>query len=151
MALLFWVGCDCEKAIFQRSRLWERYLNRNRKGGGAESSSAPPPVILILFEEFVFQLLYPLPICIDRVDGKIQYFMDFLHAIACFLQKLDFSQLFLMLCKKVNEFLVINVIHSDSTCCVFSGRLPAAVLLQVFDIGYLFRRSGIRRKMLCGR
>lgn len=135
--MLFWAGCDCGKAIFQWSRLWERYLNRNRKGGGAESSSAPPPVILILFEEFVFQHLYPLPIGIDRVDGKIQYFMDFLHAIACVLQKLDFSQLFLMLRKNVNELIVIDVIHSDSTCCVFSGRLPVAVLLQVFNIGRL--------------
>lgn len=56
-------------------------MSRNRKDDGAESSSAPPPMILIFFEEFVFQLLYPLSICIDRVGGKIQYFMNFLHTI----------------------------------------------------------------------
>ena len=37
VALLFWVGCDCEKAIFRKWRLWERYLNRNRKEGSADA------------------------------------------------------------------------------------------------------------------
>ncbi|MGN8649942.1 hypothetical protein ACTNEM_08005 [Eubacterium pyruvativorans] len=68
-------------------------MSRNRKEGNAESSSAPPPIVLILFEEFTFQLLYPLPVGIDCVAGKIQHFMNFLHATTFILEKLDMSRL----------------------------------------------------------